>query len=213
MEEKKPLDIEEAKSFVESYCGPGRGMEEQAKQVAWRLYTELQKTEYICPKCKEQCEHKRCSKCGKPMEEEEVVSENKEEAVEDTAEETTEEPTELEKAQEKVNELVEVDKGNQSYFKYTKNQFKSLGTAGFIALCSALYAQVGVVKDNGSIVFGVINKEYRITDWMQKFLAPIIGSKATAAVTEAIEAEVDESAEVPQPINPSKTTEVDPPND
>lgn len=212
MEEKKPLDIEEAKRFVESYCGPGRGLEEQAKQVAWRLYTELQKTEYICPKCKEQCEHKRCSKCGAPVEEEKV-EEAVEEQTEDTAEEAVEEPTELEKAQEKVSELVEADKGDQSYFQYTKKQFRTLGTAGVIALCSAVYAQVNVVKDNGSVVYSVIDKEYRITDWVQKFLAPIIGSKATAAITESIDAEVDESAEVPQPVNPSKTTEVDPPND
>ena len=72
---------------------------------------------------------------------------------------------------------------------------------------------VYLVKDNGAVVYSVIDKEYHITNWVQKILAPIIGSKATAAVTEAIEAEVDESAEVPQPINPSKTTEVDPPND
>jgi len=146
-------DLPTAEEFAKEYCGPRTNLETQAKDAAWVLYGELQKLRKI---------HSRC----KP------VKEDEESTSSDQTIDELETPTSKKKAVKNAEtpQLSTAKQGKKSYKQFLQDQIKVVGTAGMIAMSTAVYSQSQAVYTQGAIVYEVVEKELPILGYLKGLL-------------------------------------------
>lgn len=205
--DKQDKSLADAIAFAEKYCNPDDSkiiseIDVHARESAWQLLSQLRNNGEIT-----------CSKCAAVVAEEEVQKDE------------VEEPSKLEAINAETEQILaqasSVEIKSTGFFDHVKQKAKVIGLAGLISIASGAYFQVGVIKEKGTEIVQIAEKEYGLLTKLNQFLTTAFGysfatqNSQASSNNESTPTPSEESEEsntkVPEIINPPLTTDANPP--
>jgi len=157
MEKKDDIhqNFEITEQFIREYCSRTE-LETKARDAALLLLKQLEECRKLADKKQEETKQEDKKEEVKEKTQEEDVQQEKEEPV---------------ISEEKFKKLQNAKQGKKTYREYLRNQLKTIGMAGVIAMSTAVYSQSQIVYKNGIIMYAVLEKEFPILNTIKNLFA------------------------------------------